>query len=450
MGVLKKDFVVTFSGQTAQLFFSTIGQALLARGLGPEGRGVFALAITLARTLGIFFTGGQPVVNNIFAGLYKTQRKSLFFQNILFVVIFGSLGMLAMAAYLFWLPVNRGAFGDLPVMLVILAMLLIPVEMIKGILAEMLRGCERIEASVGLTTAGIFLVTLGTFILINLMGYGVTTAMLVTLFVPFILTFVTGWYLREYATLNPRYFSGYLLKESLKFGAVMVLGRTAMFLIYRVGIYLLSYMRVTEAEIGLFAVAAMMAEQTKMIPTAMGQAFLPRLSNNPDARMKQTPFLYRITTIICIACALALAVVAPPVLLILFGREFVGSIVPFLIMLPGLAVFGGSRILGADLWVRRKENYTTIINWLTLVFGAAAGVLLIRPYGINGAAMANTLSFLLLSVLTVVAYVRASGVPRTDLAIRKSDFVYIFQQGLLIVRHMLARCRGKLEDDDSE
>ena len=428
--MLKKAIAVTFGGQIARVALATVGSALLARGLGPDGRGLYALAVLIPRTIQMVARFGQVEVNSTFAGLHRDQRKALFAQTVLFGLVLGALSMIAVAAYFFWLPVERGQFADLTVGVMMLALFLAPVEMVANLLRELARGAERIASTVAITTVGAALTSLAILVCITWLDLGLAAAMGITLAVPIVLIVCHVVQVRDFATLNLRHLSWTLLKESFRFGGTICLSSVAMFLIYRVSIYLLGYMEIQMADIGLFAVALMAADQIKIIPSSVAQAFLPTMSNDPEARMGQTPLVFRYTLIASLGAGVALAAIAPPAMLILFGREFSGSILPFLGLLPGLAVFGGARVLGMYLWVRKKPQYGLIINWITLIFIAGVSILLIPRLGILGASFGNSLGLFLLSGLCALAYRRESGVPLRDLVPRREDFTAMVRHGM--------------------
>ena len=51
--MLKKSIAITFGGQVGRVVFATAATAFLARGLGPDGRGLYALAIWMPLTLSL-------------------------------------------------------------------------------------------------------------------------------------------------------------------------------------------------------------------------------------------------------------------------------------------------------------------------------------------------------------------------------------------------------------
>ena len=165
-----------------------------------------------------------------------------------------------------------------------------------------------------------------------------------------------------------------------------------------------------------------------IIPTSISQAYLPRLSNNPKERLKQTPQIFRFTLITCFFSMIGLLFFGCPAVLVLVGWEYLGSIPPLVAMLPGLAIFGAARVLGMHLWVLKKPQYGMINNWITLFATTGLCLALIPFFGILGAAIANSLGLCPLTGLTIWAYIWESGVPLIDLMPRKEDLIWICRE----------------------
>ncbi len=130
-------------------------------------------------------------------------------------------------------------------------------------------------------------------------------------------------------------------------------------------------------------------------------------------------------------------VLSYPVVLILLGREYLGSIPSLLVMVPALAVSGPMRVLGAHLWVLGKPHYRAVIHWIVLTIMVGLCILLIPHMGIIGAAIAVSLNRFIAVGLTVWAYQRESRTHFRELMPRKADFKRISDEISRILKHNL-------------
>ncbi len=437
--MLRRDVIVTFTGQTFRVILGILGSALLTRALGPDRRGLYALAMLLPITMERILDVGLIGVNSTFPGLYRDQRKALFAQTAFYTLLASALGLLGMMAYFFWLPLELGRFAQLPSSIVLIAMFLIPAGMVSTLLREFARGCEQIIATVAVSTAGFAVRAAAILVFVTLLDGGLPAAMWITLGVPALLALCHLWQVRRWATLDVRCLSWRVMKESFRFGGILTLSSGARFLTTQVAFYLLSYMAAPMAHIGFFAVAAMVSAQLQIIPTSVAQAFLPRASNDPQTRLKQTPFVFRCTAAGSFVTMIALALLGPPAIIVLYGWKFTGSILPLLIMLPGIMAAGATRVLGMYVWVRKKPQYMMVNNWIALILTTGLGVILVLALGFVGAAIAYSTGLVLRSLLNAMAYRKLSGVPLRELIPRRAEFKLVGSQALALLKTLRHR-----------
>lgn len=424
--MLKKDLGFTFAGQLAYVIFATLANGLLARGLGPEARGLFALVIWMPVTLSMFAPFGQAQVNGTFAGLHKGKREQLLFQSILITLLFSALFMAAFFVWFFWRPFPLGKFANVPPRLILLAAWIIPVMALDTMLRELALGSQRIRPSTLIVTLGFFLQALGYGLVIFFWRGGVEGALWIYLAYQVVIISGNLFLLRQYWRW-PQW-DGALFRESLKLGFIYMLSRGFGFMVHTSLIFMLGYMDVTEAAIGLFAVAMSFSRQMGMIPTSVTQAFLPRISNDPEKRLQETPRVFRLTLVASFFCMAAFLFPGSLVLLALVGWDYLGSIPVIAAMLPGLTLFAGARMLGLYLWVLKKPHYSMVNNLLGL--GALVGLclILVPPLGIVGAGLAYSLALLLLSALTFWAFQRESRTPFPELIPGKAEWTLFFRE----------------------
>ncbi|MHC4701903.1 MAG: oligosaccharide flippase family protein [Planctomycetota bacterium] len=432
--MLKKNIAITFGGQVGRVLFATAATAFLARGLGADGRGLYALAIWMPLTISTFAQFGQVGVNSTFAGLYKDRREELFLQTFFFAIFFGSLGLVAMFAYFFWLPIPLGKFANIPDNIIIISALIVPIMSLDYMLRELARGAERIGSTVLITTAGFAVRAVAVFVLIFVLGMGVTTAIWIYILVQVLTSLGYIWSIRDFATFNVKKLSFAFMKKCLRFGLVFTFGDAGAYLNGCIAIFLLAQLQVSEAQIGLFAVATMLGNQMTMIPASITQAFLPHLSNNPEQRLAQTPEVFRFTLVACLFIMVGFFIFSYPVVLILLGREYLGSVPSLMVMVPGLAVYGAMRVLGVHLWVLKKPHYGTVINWIVLTVMIGLCCTLVPLMGIIGAAIAFSLNRFMVAGLVMWAYRHESKTHFGELVPRKEDFARIYHEAARVLK----------------
>lgn len=436
--MLKRDITCTFGGSVVSTVLALGTQIALARALGPAQRGILAMALLIPMVLSVFCGLGQDTVNATFSGLYPDQRRSLFLHSLLLAIAAGSASMVALCAFYFWLPIPRGEYDQVTPDLVWLSTLYVPCYIFSMSFSALLRGVGRIATAAvyGSIAAAALLVL--TLVWVCRLHGGLTAALLTTSLTPLVLAIGCVWELRGIATLRPRYISVELLRRSLGFGLLTSLANFAILLTYRANQAILGYLGTAE-EIGIFVVALGLAERLRVLPNAITTAFLPRLANEFAQRRDQVPRVYRYTLLITLLGALGAAVLGAPAIVVLFGREFIGAIMPFLLLLPGVVMLAGDSVLSSALLARGKPKYAMWTSWFTLAASIVLNLLLIPPLGIAGAALASTVAYCMCASVTLYLYMRVTETPLREMAPRWADVSYLSEQG----KCMLLRTPGR-------
>lgn len=419
--MLIKEISFIFAGNIISLFFSLGSIVVIARVLGPEKQGLFALALLIPTILSGFCCFGFEYVNTTFAGLYKNQRKSMFFHTLLVGVIGGCVCAIIVSTYFFWLPIDKGEFERLSSETIGLAILFACTTMMWSMLNAFLRGIEKIVISAMLQIAFGVLLFLFVVLVVWLLDGQVEGAILAYSLASLTATFFVIWHLREYVTVNPSYFSKELFIRSFSFGWRIAFATFTGFLLSRLGQGILAYM-VPSGAVGLYAVAVSLTERLKLLPSSVAGAFLPRLANDLPNRQQQVPQMFRCMLIISFFLMLMLGAAGVPGIYLFFGKAYIGSIIPFLILLPGTAALGGSGILSSYLLARRKPGYAIVIGFVILGLNVILNLCLIPFLGINGSAIANSSALIFSALMWMIYYRRESGVPIKELCVKYDDF----------------------------
>ena len=146
---------------------------------------------------------------------------------------------------------------------------------------------------------------------------------------------------------------------------------------------------VSPTALGLYVVAKSLAEPARMLPNAIVTVLFPEASRKTttEAVALLARASWASTTITCIV-ALGLAVVAPTLLVLLYGEEFAPAIGPFRILLISAVVAGLEWILAQALMSSGRPGLVTIMRFLSLLVSVGCILLLVPVLGVSGAALA--------------------------------------------------------------
>jgi O-antigen/teichoic acid export membrane protein len=195
-------------------------------------------------------------------------------------------------------------------------------------------------------------------------------------------------------------------RDLLKYGMKSYVSSVINFFNYRFDIVLLTP-QVSKAQVGIYSVAQTLSEMIWMIPNSVSQVLLPRISamNVAEKRAAALRVCRYVASIMIVVVAIGF-VVTPVVLPLLYGTKYLGSILPFRILLIGTFFMTYNRILGNAIAAHGRPEKNISSN----IVGSAANVILniflIPRYGIIGAAIAGSISYSLSGFASMYIYMR--------------------------------------------
>jgi O-antigen/teichoic acid export membrane protein len=194
-----------------------------------------------------------------------------------------------------------------------------------------------------------------------------------------------------------------LFRESIRFGTRAWVGTLSDFLNFRTDQLLMGFLA-TQTALGIYAVAVNASEVLLYLPDAVGVALLPFLARGGSRRVGDTLLTFRRLAAVTVATLVVAALVAPPLIPLIFGHAYDQSVVPFLLLLPGAIGFAALRVFSYGMLGSNAPGRSSIAPVVSLVSGVTLDFLLIPPFGAGGAAAAASTAFLLGGITAMVLY----------------------------------------------
>jgi O-antigen/teichoic acid export membrane protein len=396
---------------------------------------MLSLALLLPTILSALGRVGQESVSITFAGLYKAQRPALLSQTVAVAGFSGALAVVCVIAF-YALPVPKGSFGGLPDYAIYLGCLAAATAGLDLLLRSLLAGCGDVVGAALTSTVQAALMFLGALAMMVL-GGALKSALLLYALAPLLVSVAVVSRLRTHIRPLAGHLDLHFLVKSIRFGAPICLASLAGLLVYRIDQGLLGYM-VTDAEIGYYVVAVSMAEHVSAVPKSLSSAFGPSLYNSFNQRQGQVPAVFRFTAVISAICAVLALGAGPFAIRFIFGSLYSSSVVPFVLLIPGVAFLACSQVLASYLLARERAKYSLYVGYSTLVTNLVLNFLLIPQLGISGAALASTFSYGGGLLLWMAFYHRESRVTARSLIPTWRDTTYVVSQMLALPRQARA------------
>ena len=197
-----------------------------------------------------------------------------------------------------------------------------------------------------------------------------------------------------------------LLAEEVGFGLRLWIGSLARFLNFRTDQILMGFLA-TEAALGFYAVAVNVSEVLLYLPSSAATALLPVIAKTePGRRGEETLRAFRSVVFVTGAGVVCAALLGPIVLPMVFGDAFDESVIPFLWLLPGTFGFAASAVFSNALVGSSSPGLSSLGPLVSLTAGFALDLILIPQHGATGAAAAASVAFLLGGATALVVYRR--------------------------------------------
>jgi O-antigen/teichoic acid export membrane protein len=199
----------------------------------------------------------------------------------------------------------------------------------------------------------------------------------------------------------------FLLVEAIPIAVALALAQVY----FRILVIMLSLMA-TARETGLFGTSYRIVEMLFMIPTVLFAVVLPVTSVAGGENIPRLRYVMQrmseVGLVIGMYVAIAVAIVAEPVIRILGGEEYVDAAPVLRIQVFALVGFFLNQAWATVLISIKEQRRIAIANGIALVVLFALGLALIPPFDIEGAAVAAVAADWLLAGLLLVAVVRAN------------------------------------------
>jgi O-antigen/teichoic acid export membrane protein len=346
---------------------------LTARYLGQAGRGDYFFMVTLSATIVQLTTFGLPQSNTYLVAGRHALLPSLT-TNSAWVAIGAAGGAgtaIALGAH------ASGMLQDTPTSFLWLAAALAPPSLFYTLGSNLL-------LAAGLAGAGA-----GGFI-----GAAIAAWTVSAIGVAFLL-------LRG-KVVSPR-FDTSAFRRGLRFAFKAYVVTLLAFLVLRGNIFLLRR-EWGPNELGLYSIAAQVADVLFILPQTLNLLLFPRLVRGVESRWRLTLRSAAAIIVVMTALAAVTGVVARPVIGLLFGAEFEPAANVLYVMLPGVIMLATAGVFGAYLGSIGLPR-TVIAVWACVLFVVVAGSLVLVPSRAGaGAAAAVSVGYgVLLVGLTALA-----------------------------------------------
>ena len=371
-----------------------VASVLIARALGAEGRGLYALPIAmLGIVLALSHVGLEHA--NVFLAARDVSLRKLWASDALAALVVSALAWAVVAG----VRVVGGpdVFGGLPDVWLAVTFVQVPFLLMSLYWTSILQLGDRFRTAVTATAVGTAL----------------QAAIVVPMFLADALTpfrvLLLGWVANGATWLLLLWAGGRaglasfapdrdVLRRGLAFG-IRAQGATLFtFLLLRVD-QVLVQRRLGFEELGLYSLAVVLAEVLFLATEPFAGSLLPHqvgAGRGDDRRLSDATA--RMTLVVAVLVGVVAWVAAPHAIRFAYGERFVEATWAFRWLLPGIAVLAAQRPLHVLVIKRGRIGLAAAMNASAFAINVALNLVLLGRLGIVGASVASTITYTALGV----------------------------------------------------
>ena len=418
---LLHDIIGVFKSNIFSLVAGILFSVILTRMLGPEGFGLFT-ALVIIPTIIISLTHLGIRGAAIYHIGRKTYQLNEVLSSIFLILIFTSIISMILSAGVYYFFYEDG----FTIPLIIIAICVIPPRLAIVYMGGVYLGKDEIKKANQLNWITNLINLILAVILVWWLDFGIMGAVIALMLSSIIVS--SNAIFRIYRTYNFNLRANFkVIKDLIRMGIVFALAFFVIQLNFRIDILLLEKLTTIE-EVGIYSLSAHIAEQIWQIPLAMGIIVFSRTANAGQSRETtlMTLKLLRISFLLSLIASIFAFFLAPVLIPLVFGSDFLPSVHILQWLLPGIILMVIFRLLSGQIAGIGKPQLTIYVFIPALIINILLNLLWIPEHGALGAAWATNISYTFGAIIYLIVYTRMAKVSFAEIAFyKKSDFSLI-------------------------
>ncbi|MEK7461248.1 MAG: oligosaccharide flippase family protein, partial [Patescibacteria group bacterium] len=390
----------------------------VTRILGPEGKGLYFLAISLSTLCLIVVKSSIEVSGTYFVGKKGRKIQELPGHYLFSTILVTAITYLVLG--ILWPSIHTTLFPGLPAIYAIIALTALPSSLIILYFASILMIPNLVGKYNRLFLVQGAITTLLLFLLTIVVRGGVLGA-LIAWSVGLALTAIYVIIVVHYQ-IQPSYkVSKHFLVQLFTFGLKGHMGEIADYFIDRTDALLINYF-LGAVNVGYYA-AALTAELLWYIPNSIIAILYPKFSHDTGDTLALAKQACRITLFVTVIPGIGLMILAKPLILLAFGSVFLPAVWPMIIAVPGVVSLSVSKCLKIFLSSQGLPLPASYASFIAFAFNLILNIIFIPRYGLVAAAIIGSLSYIIYAAAIFIQFSwRFKASLRETILIKSEDF----------------------------
>ncbi len=383
-------------GNIFSLILSFLVGAWVIRYLGPEEYGILSYVLAF---VGIFaFIASLGITSILQRELVNHPEKRDSILGTAFILRLGGGALAFLISVFIIFLLESSTLIKLLVLIQAFSLIFYSSEVITLFFASRVESKKSVQASILSGTISSLLK-----VILILSGAGIIWMMVVFVLDGFWLSvFLFLAYKRSGLKIRDWRFNKPLAKSILSSSWLLALTSASVLIYMRIDQVMIKRMIDAEA-VGLYASSVKIFEFTYIIPSLITFSLFPAILNalkvSYTAYRRRLRHMVALLLILSILVAGTITILSKPIILILFGPDYLESLNVLRIGVWSLLAVSLSYLVDKSLVAENRIKFYFIITLLGAIVNVVLNYLLIPIYGINGAAVSTIISYSLVAVL---------------------------------------------------
>ena len=409
-----KNSLWSFGEQSIGLIIGFIISPLVSRLLPPEYRGIFTLVYLVPGMISQFIVLGIPSSNIFFYASKKIDELTLDKVNFYLGSILSVIAIIINLIIAFTL--KNTFYHEVPFTYILLSTISIPISIFTSFFMSTLTAKQLFKKTAIFSTAINILNFAITLLIFFYHSNALFLLIILTLGISFINLIVVTIITKPQIIHNRSSIKSYII-IAIRYGIPAHLSNIVTYLNYRFDQFLVSYI-LGNASLGIYSVAVGLSEKLWMFSSTISGVAFPKLSelfHDSYSQNRITLLLARWIFIISAIGAIGMAVAFPFYIRYAHGVNYINSIPLFLVMLPGIVLFGAGRIFANSIASLGNTTPNLVISIITFVVNLTLNLILLPKIGIIGASIATLIAYAVDTILKAYYYCKLTNQPLLEL-----------------------------------
>lgn len=431
----KKELIKNILFKGINVCLSFIITVLMVRLLGTEGNGIYSLFI--ANTAVIALLAGFSFNSGLTYYSAKNQFSNESLVNTFFILLLIQLLLILIAEKIFeslfgisfYIDIPSAGFSSWGCFYVLVILL-------NGYLSSMFTGNKWFDSLNLLTviTNVVFVVAFAVLLSQN-SSYSTTHS----LFILKIFILLTGLQTLVYLffllkKLNYRFHFSFIKLKDFRliaaYAGMAFFSNLFQFFAYRMDYWFINYFRSKE-ELGLYALASKLNQVLWLLPMTMATVIIPFTVSDSGLLKNKVKVILRLLFNSYLLLAIFLVIVSPVLIPVFFGSDFSGTILPFIILLPGVIIFTFTTILAAYFAGVNRQHINLKISFFCFLIIFIGDFLLVPKFGKEGAAAASSIGYAASGFSSLYIFSKQTGSNFKELLFTRKNDVMLIKNWML-------------------